>query len=208
MARRSDALVPALIGLTGVLIGALVTAGITYLGDRAHRIADKRTAKRLISNEVRLDTQRLIVVSALGRLPGAQPRTVQWESQAPTLARYVSSRDWSQVSAFYDDLLNLEHSLLRRPCVSVGTWRLAVGNDRREERQRRVHGAGTSTHSRHFESSRCLSLPRTCCRAIVRVGKSLSHPAAIDRGVSGRVARRGVAPPSSGSDQAERSASW
>jgi hypothetical protein len=126
MARRSDALVPALIGLTGVLIGALVTAGITYLGDRAHRIADKRTAKRLISNEVRLDTQRLIVVSALGRLPGAQPRTVQWESQAPTLARYVSSRDWSQVSAFYDDLLNLEHSLLRRPCVSVGTWRLAT----------------------------------------------------------------------------------
>jgi hypothetical protein len=53
---------PALIGLAGVVIGALTTAGITYLGDRAHRMADKRTAQRLVANEIRLDTQRLIVV--------------------------------------------------------------------------------------------------------------------------------------------------
>jgi hypothetical protein len=116
---------PALIGLAGVLIGALTTAGITYLGDRAHRMADRRTAQRLVANEIRLDTQRLIVVSVLGRLPGARPRTVQWESQAPTLARYVTGREWSTVSAFYDDLLNLQESLSKQ-CVTPGTRRLAT----------------------------------------------------------------------------------
>jgi hypothetical protein len=125
MSRRSDALLPALIGLAGVLVGALITAGITYLGDRAHRIADARTAKRLIANEVRLDTSRLVVVSALGRLPGAQPRTVEWEGEASTLARYITNAEWSMVSRFYDDLLNIEPSL-SKPCVTLNTRRLAT----------------------------------------------------------------------------------
>jgi hypothetical protein len=123
--RPRHVMLPALIGLVGVLIGALTTAGITYLGDRAHRMADKRTAKRLIANEIRLDTQRLVLVSVLGRLPGARPRAVQWESQAPTLARYVTENEWSTVSAFYDDLLNLQDSLSKH-CVTVGTRRLAT----------------------------------------------------------------------------------
>jgi hypothetical protein len=119
------AMLPALIGLAGVLIGASTTAGITYLGDRSHRMADKRTAKRLIANEIRLDTERLVIVSVIGRLPGARPRTVEWESQAPTLARYVTESEWSTVSAFYDDLLNLQDSLSKH-CVSFGTRRLAT----------------------------------------------------------------------------------
>jgi hypothetical protein len=123
--RGGHAALPALIGLAGVLIGAVTTAGVTYLGDRAHRMADKRTAKRLVANEIRLDTQRLVVVSVLGRLPGARPRTVQWESQAPTLARYVTGGEWSRMSAFYDDLLNLQESLSKQ-CVTSGTRRLAT----------------------------------------------------------------------------------
>jgi len=123
--RRSSALMPALIGLAGVLIGALITAGITYLGDRAHRIADERTARRLIANEIRLDTNRLVLVSVYGKEIGAAPRTVEWESEASTLARYVASRDWSMVSSFYDDLLNIEPSL-SRGCVTRETQRYAT----------------------------------------------------------------------------------
>jgi hypothetical protein len=122
---RAYALTPALIGLAGVLIGVVATSGITYLGDRAHRIAEQRTAKRLVANEIRLDTQRLVAVSVLGRLPGAQPRALQWETQAPTLARYVTQGEWSAVSGFYDDLLNLQESLSSR-CVTGGTRRLAT----------------------------------------------------------------------------------
>jgi hypothetical protein len=125
MARRTDALLPALIGLAGVLIGALVTGGITYLGDRGHRMAEKRTAKRLVASEVRFDTGRLLVVAALGQLPGKAPQSVQWQSQAPALARYVTGPEWSAVSGFYGGLLNLEYSLVKKPCVTLNTWRLA-----------------------------------------------------------------------------------
>jgi hypothetical protein len=122
---RFSALMPALIGLTGVLIGGLITGGITYLGDRAHRIADERTARRLIATEIRFDTNRLVLVSVYGRQIGAGPRTVEWESQASTLARYTPNGRWSVVSSFYDSLMNIEPSLLRS-CVTVDTRRFAT----------------------------------------------------------------------------------
>jgi hypothetical protein len=122
---RLYGLMPALIGFLGVLIGALITGGIAYLGDRAHRIADKRTARRLIATEIRFDTNRLVLVSVYGKVIGAPPRTVQWESQASTLARYISNGEWSPVSTFYNDLLNIEPSL-SRGCVTKATRRFAT----------------------------------------------------------------------------------
>jgi hypothetical protein len=123
--RRLPGLLPALIGLSGVLIGALVTAGITYLGDRSNRIADERTATRLIANEIRLDTSRLVLVSVYGRRIGAPLRTVEWESEASTLARFVPNSNWVKVSGFYDDLLNIKPSLSGR-CVTAQTRRYAA----------------------------------------------------------------------------------
>ena len=102
-ARRADVM-PGLIGIVGVLIGALVTSGIAYLGDRNARIADERTAKRLVAAEIRFDTNRVVVVSVNGRLWGKPPRTVEWSSQASNLARYLPGDDWAAVSRFYDDL--------------------------------------------------------------------------------------------------------
>jgi hypothetical protein len=122
---RTWGLMPALIGLAGVLIGALVTAGITYLGDRSHRIADERTARRLIANEIRLDTSRLVLVSVFGHRIGAPLRTVEWESEASTLARYIPNADWAKVSAFYDDVLNVLPSL-SEGCVTADTRRYAA----------------------------------------------------------------------------------
>lgn len=122
--RRADVL-PALIGIAGVLIGALVTTGVTYLGDRNARIADARTAKRLVAAEIRFDTNRVVVVSVNGRLWGKPPRTVEWSSQASNLARYLPGDDWTAVSRFYDDLLNIQPSLTRT-CVTQATRRFAT----------------------------------------------------------------------------------
>jgi hypothetical protein len=123
-ARRTD-LLPALIGMAGVLIGALATSGIAYLGDRNARIADERTAKRLVAAEIRFDTNRALVVSVLGRLAGKPPRTVEWSSQASNLARYLPAGDWTSVSRFYDDLLNIQPSL-SQACVTTATRRFAT----------------------------------------------------------------------------------
>ena len=110
--RGLDPRFPALIGLAGVLIGALVTGGVTYLGDRARRAADKRTAIRLIANEIRLDTNSLTQVAREGTLTGGRPpRTDYWQSEAPTLARYVSGNQWGYVSTFYTDVLNIIPSI-------------------------------------------------------------------------------------------------
>ena len=108
---RVDTLLPALIGLLGVLIGALVTAGFTAIHDRNDRIGETRTAKRLIAAEVWGDTQKLISVSAQWRRTGPLPVTVQWQAQGPTLARHVSDSTWKTVSVFYANLFNIEHSL-------------------------------------------------------------------------------------------------
>ena len=111
---RFDALMPALIGLAGVLIGALITAGITYLGDRARRTGDERTAKRLIASEIYTDSRTLIYVAAWGKLHGhPQPRSLAWDTQAATLARYVNEPTWSAVAKFYAVLGEVEHSLTK-----------------------------------------------------------------------------------------------
>jgi hypothetical protein len=114
-------LLPALIGLAGVLIGALVTSGVAYLGDRAHRAADAKTAKRLIAAEIRVDTNTLVFFSAYGKLNGYPlPRTVAWDTQAPNLARYTDDSTWGTVNTFYYALLQVEHSLTTRCIGSRG----------------------------------------------------------------------------------------
>jgi hypothetical protein len=108
---RFDTILPALIGLLGVVVGGLVTAGFTALRDRDNRIGEERIAKRLIASEVFIDTQKLVFVSVYGRRVGPLPATVQWQAEGPTLARHVSESSWKKVSSFYANLYNIEHSL-------------------------------------------------------------------------------------------------
>ena|SRR6266566_6496769 len=130
--RRFDTLMPALVGLAGVLIGALVTSGISYLGNRAHRIADERTAKRLVANEISHDSYRLLFVSGYGFITGAMPQTLQWQTEAPTLARYIDAPTWSKVTKFYYGILNIQPSLSTR-CVTTATRK--IRDKHREDRQ-------------------------------------------------------------------------
>jgi hypothetical protein len=97
------AVLPAVIGLAGVLVGAVATSGIAYLGDRNDRIADERAARRLVAAEVRLDSILLAVASDNGAL-NTQLGADVWPEQRATLARYLTSDDWNRIARFYADI--------------------------------------------------------------------------------------------------------
>jgi hypothetical protein len=111
--RRMSRLGHAFFVIFGLLIGVIVTAGITYIGDRNRRIADERTAKRLVANEIRVDTQSLAQVAIFAKLIGVSPQTVEWNTSEFTLARYSSDSQWGPVALFYDGVLRIQPSLNR-----------------------------------------------------------------------------------------------
>jgi hypothetical protein len=110
---RLDTLMPALIGLAGVVLGVLVTAGVAYLGDRSRRGQDERAARFLVEQEILSDAVPLLHFSEYGKLSGRLPVTIQWQAESPTLARYVSQSTWNTVSRFYTNLANNQQSLTR-----------------------------------------------------------------------------------------------
>lgn len=124
--KRRDGVINGVFALAGVVIGALVTAGITYLGDRNGRIADQRTAQRLVAAEIRADTQKLFYVHEFGREgKSGSPTAVEWTNEALTLARNSSLSVWTTVSTFYYQVAVIEPSLATT-CVRKGTWDYAI----------------------------------------------------------------------------------
>ncbi len=124
--KRRDGVINGVFALAGVVIGALVTAGLTYLGDRNGRIADQRTAQRLVAAEIRADTQKLFYVHEFGREGSSgSPTAVEWTNEASTLARDSSLSVWTAVSTFYYQLAVIEPSLATT-CVRKGTWNYAI----------------------------------------------------------------------------------
>lgn len=137
--QRLDVLMPALIGLAGVLIGALVAAGTTYWFDRDHRIGDERTAKRLLAHEIHVDTGILIEAAAYGKLRGPQPAIDAWRSQAGTLARHLDDDVWGTVSTFYGALLYVSP-------MPAGRCGLGLPEDRRRQLVRSAAIAGDKAY--------------------------------------------------------------
>jgi hypothetical protein len=79
-------LAPALIGLVGVLIGAVVTSGIAYRGAELRRQAEARVARRLVASEIRTDIFLLYGAYQYGRLV-EPPHFRDWQTQRAVLAR-------------------------------------------------------------------------------------------------------------------------
>src|SRR6476660_4788258 len=125
---RFDTLVPAILGVVGVVAGVLVTSGLTYLSDQNSRRDASREARRLVAAEIFKDTQKLVFASESGRLNSPQPTSQEWASEAPTLARYTNADAWEKVSSFYANLENTQHSLTRT-CIGGANPR----NDTRNE---------------------------------------------------------------------------
>ena len=144
--QRFEMLMPALIGLAGVVIGAVITGGIAWWSDRNDEIADERTAKRLVANEIRANTVALVKAAAYGSLQGPQPRTIQWQSQAATLARNIDEGVWLKVSVFYNELLNVTP-------LPTGRCPLGLPDDRRRKRVRTVARDGNGAYEALGEGS-------------------------------------------------------
>ena len=100
-------LAPALLGLLGVLVGAAVTGGVTYLVSHNSAKADERSAERLalvevLNNHVLLrpnqgQPKRL-------RLREAQLTDAVWNTESERLARSLSNAEWAWVAKYYRDL--------------------------------------------------------------------------------------------------------
>jgi hypothetical protein len=132
-ASRLDTMMPALIGVAGVVTGVLITAGITWLGDRSHRAGDKRVAERLIAKEIRDNTQIFMSFSQYGRWKGRLPQDGEWLAEAPILARYASSSTWEAVSRFYANVLTTERSLTKACPRSLTDAKQKVAYNARQE---------------------------------------------------------------------------
>ena len=117
----------------GVVVGVLVTAGITYLGDRSRRAGDVRAAKFLVEEEIASDAVPLLYFAEYGKLSGRLPVTVQWQAEGPTLARYVSQSTWNTVSKFYANLANNQQSLTRLCPTNLTNARKAIAINARNE---------------------------------------------------------------------------
>jgi hypothetical protein len=120
-----DAILNGVFALAGVLIGAFVTAGVTYLGDRNDRIADQRTAERVIAAEIRNDAAKLFFVHVHGRLgKNGPPVATAWNQQASTLARDANNDVWADVADFYYKLATVMPSLSTSG-IGCDTWKYA-----------------------------------------------------------------------------------
>jgi len=108
-------LVPALVGLLGVLIGAAATSGITWLGDHNRAKADERGAERLVLAEVERNTDLLfnyqisynpVTHKHLSHRPRLSDAA--WRAERERLARSLSNGEWAWVATYYRDLADFQ----------------------------------------------------------------------------------------------------
>lgn len=100
-------LAPALLGLLGVLVGAAVTGGVTYLVSHNTAKAGERGAERLALVEV-LNNHVLLRPNQAQpkrlRLREAQLTDAVWNTERERLARSLSNAEWAWVAKYYRDL--------------------------------------------------------------------------------------------------------
>jgi hypothetical protein len=117
---------PALIGLAGVLIGAVVTSGIAYLGDQHRRHDEKRAAIRLVSAEIVRNEISLANFVSHGRAPSPPLSTGMWTQQEGTLARYATATQWDDLVAFYILVENVRSRFVGGECLNSQARHLGV----------------------------------------------------------------------------------
>jgi hypothetical protein len=133
-------LLPAIIGLVGVLIGSFLTAGFAYLGTRNDREADERAAIRLVSTEIATDQIALRTMAFRGRLLRTDPQlaTEVWMEKKSELARTLDETRWNEVSSFYYELTLWQPSFTVGRCFSSEDWSNIVGLIYQGNRARKV----------------------------------------------------------------------
>lgn len=90
----------AIFGLVGVIVGALVTGGVSFVRDRRRESADLRAALRLVEDDFHL---LLMGLRAMAKAGVWHPRILtmeltSWPEHRGILASHLSSDDWLRVS--------------------------------------------------------------------------------------------------------------
>ena len=92
----------AIFGLVGVIIGGLINGGVTFVGNRANRRHEARSAARLLHDEV-LNNCAAVQV-AIERQSWVPLRTCSaevWELKREVFAGALSNGRWEALSDFY-----------------------------------------------------------------------------------------------------------
>jgi len=121
-------LMPTVLALVGVVVGALATGWVTYLLDARRDDARVRQAKRLVgaeATEVELGLRGL-QAGDWARFRDNGPvdlPTSEWHENEATLARGLSRDDWLSVAAFFSNV--------DRTRVLVRRWKVVPRGARR-----------------------------------------------------------------------------
>jgi hypothetical protein len=93
----------AIIGLVGVIVGAVVTAGLDWLRQSRREAAEAIVARRLVGLELTLALNMLRIAHADGRWwPDAiRLRTDAWEAHKSILAASMPEQEWSMLATAF-----------------------------------------------------------------------------------------------------------
>jgi hypothetical protein len=120
-------LAPALVAFLGVVVGAVLTGGLTYWLDHGRAKNNERGAERIVLAEIQTDDQ-LVGSHSRSRLS-----EVAWRAERGELARSLSDAEWAWVARYYRDLAEfrarvpgerhrLEHNDKGCALVALNVW--------------------------------------------------------------------------------------
>src|SRR5690349_24072121 len=108
---------PAIVGLVGVIVGAMLSGALTLLTTRRSDKRQARAAGRLLESELRSIAQQLLLMrNDLARQAGLRmkesrtilrelfrlPPTVAWETHKSLLASLLTTAEWYAVAKAYE----------------------------------------------------------------------------------------------------------
>src|SRR5205814_1069295 len=104
---------PAIVGLVGVIIGAMLSGALTLLTARRSDKRQARAAGRLLESELRSIAQQLLLMRNDLRMKESPtvlrelfrlPPTVAWEAHKSLLASLLTTAEWYAVAKAYESV--------------------------------------------------------------------------------------------------------
>jgi hypothetical protein len=112
----------AIFGLLGVIVGGLVTGGVSYVLEARRERKELRRARRLVWAEIDVIRIQLRLLAETGRVPLEGVRdtpdrflpSLEWSQHKSILAAELSDEAWVDVSSLYDALVPVKLVLMAR----------------------------------------------------------------------------------------------
>ena len=142
---ESTSITPAIIGLVGVLVGGIITAGSNYIvairkehADQAREESDRKgelhRAARMIWVELNdADTALHLADSGWTRDTSAHARADSWDKYGSSLASAMPFKEWESLAVAYDGIYTLQqwYRIAKMPesaKVDAGSLHVVIDN--------------------------------------------------------------------------------